>query len=250
MDDREKPAGRVDEVSRAFSSLRARILEGELEPGRPISQVELARKLGVSRGPLRESLRLLQNEGLVVHAHNQRARVADISPQDLDRLYAIRIALESLAVAISVPLLSADDVVKLDGLLAAMNECQDRGDVTAWKQPHEEFHAMLIRPAGDRFERECAQLYDHARRYRRIYFASERHLWASGVPDHKEIAAAARARDADGAALALANHLARAASVVVASMDPGWDLTNVRRALKERRAVAQLASNVAKTNPA
>jgi DNA-binding GntR family transcriptional regulator len=205
---------------------------------------------GVSRGPLRESLRLLQNEGLVVHAHNQRARVADISPQDLDRLYAIRIALESLAVAISVPLLSADDVVKLEGLLAAMNECQDRGDVTAWKQPHEEFHAMLIRPAGDRFERECAQLYDHAQRYRRIYFASEPHLWASGVRDHKEIAAAARARDADGAALALANHLARAASVVVASMDPGWDITNVRRALKDRRAVAHLASKVTKTHPA
>jgi DNA-binding GntR family transcriptional regulator len=70
------------------------------------------------------------------------------------------------------------------------------------------------------------------------------------VPDHKEMAAAARARDAEGAALALANHLARAASVVVASMDPGWDLTNVRRALKERRAVAQLASNVTKTNSA
>lgn len=250
MEEPETPAGRVDEVSRAFSSLRAWILEGELEPGRPISQVELARKLGVSRGPLRESLRLLQNEGLVVHAHNQRARVADISPQDLDRLYAIRIALESLAVSISVPLLSADDVVKLDGLLVTMNECQEIGDIAAWKKPHEEFHAMLIRPAGDRFERECAQLYDHAQRYRRIYIASEPHLWASGVPDHKEMAAAARARDAEGAALALANHLARAASVVVASMDPGWDLTNVRRALKERRAVAQLASNVIKTNPA
>jgi DNA-binding GntR family transcriptional regulator len=250
MEEREKPAGRVDEVSRAFLSLRAWILEGELEPGRPISQVELARKLGVSRGPLRESLRLLQNEGLVVHAHNQRARVTDVSPQDLDRLYAIRIALESLAVSISVPLLSVDDVVKLDGLLVTMNECQDRGDIAAWKKPHEEFHAMLIRPAGDRFERECAQLYDHAQRYRRIYITSEPHLWASGVPDHKEMAAAARARDAEGAALALANHLARAASVVVASMDPGWDLTNVRRALKERRAVAQLASNVTKTNPA
>ncbi len=70
------------------------------------------------------------------------------------------------------------------------------------------------------------------------------------MPDHTEIAAAARARDAEGAALALTNHLARAASVVVASMDPGWDLTNVRRALKDRRAVAQLASKVTKTHPA
>jgi DNA-binding GntR family transcriptional regulator len=250
MEERDKPAGRVDEVLRAFSSLRAWILEGELEPGRPISQVELARKLGVSRGPLRESLRLLQNEGLVVHAHNQRARVADISPQDLDHLYAMRIALESLSVVISVPLLSADDVVTLEGLLGSMNEFQKRGDFEAWKKPHREFHAMLIRPAGDRFERECAQLYDHAERYRRIYVAAEPHLWASGAPEHKEMAAAARARDAEGAALAVANHLARAASVLIASMDPGWDLMNVRRALKERRTVAQLASNVTRTTPA
>lgn len=244
MDDSEKPGGRIDEVARAHSTLRTWILEGELEPGRPISQVELARKLGVSRGPLRESLRSLQHEGLVVHAHNQQARVADVSPQDLDHLYAMRIALESLAVSISVPLLSADDLVKLDGLMNLINESKKKGDIVAWKKPHDEFHAMLIRPAGERLERECAQLYEHAQRYRRIYIASEPHLWATGVAEHTEMALAARARDSERAALAAANHIARTAAVVVASMDPGWDLAHVRRAIKDRRAVTQSASKM------
>jgi DNA-binding GntR family transcriptional regulator len=182
-----------------------------------------------------------------VHAHNQQARVADVSPQDLDHLYAMRIALEPLAVSISVPLLSADDLVKLDGLLTSINESAKKGDVAAWNKPHDEFHAMLIRPAGERFERECGQLYDHAQRYRRIYFASEAHLWATGIPEHTQIALAARAGDAEGAALATANHIARTAAVLVASMDPGWDLAHVRRAIRERRAVTPLASKMKKT---
>ncbi len=243
-------AGRVDEVSRAHSTLREWILDARLEPGKPISQVELARKLGVSRGPLRESLRSLQHEGLVVQTHNQRARVADVSPEDLDHLYAMRIALESLAVAISVPLLTADDLAKLDRLLASIMESAKRMDMEAWKGPHDEFHAMLIRPAGKRFERECAQLYEHAQRYRRIYVASEPLNWASGVAEHREMALAVRARDPERAALAAANHIARTAAVVIASMDPGWDIPNVRRAIKERQAVAQLALHAKRSVPA
>jgi DNA-binding GntR family transcriptional regulator len=162
----------------------------------------------------------------------------------------MRIALESLAVAISVPLLTADDLVKLDGLLASISESAKKQDLEAWKGPHDEFHAMLIRPAGKRFERECAQLYEHAERYRRIYVASEPHNWTGGVAEHSEMALAARERDPERAALAAANHIARTATVVIASMDPGWDIANVRRAIKERRAVAQLALNAKRSVPA
>lgn len=243
-----KPSGRVDEVSRTSAMLRAWILDGQLEPGKAISQVELARKLGVSRGPLREALRWLQHEGLIVHAHNQRARVADVSPEDLDRLYAMRIALESLAVAISVPLLSAADLAKLDELLTTMDRLAQATDIEGWKEPHHEFHAMLIRPAGERFERECAQLFDHAQRYRRIYISSEPHLWATGAAEHREIVLAAQAGNAEGAALAAANHLARTAVVVIGTIDPAFDPVNVRRAIQDRRAISQYTLHTIKTD--
>jgi DNA-binding GntR family transcriptional regulator len=99
--------------------VRRAILDGRLRPGQEISQLQLAERLGVSRTPLREALRILQNEGLVLAETWRRVRVAPVSADDVVQLYAMRIALESLAVRVSVPQLSASD---LDGLAAALDE--------------------------------------------------------------------------------------------------------------------------------
>ncbi|NED79616.1 GntR family transcriptional regulator, partial [Streptomyces sp. SID11233] len=92
-----------DEVSRAHHALRRAIMRGELRAGDRLSQVELARQLGVSRGPLREALRILQREGFVQQESQHRARVTAFSDEDLDELYAMRISLEALAIGIAVP---------------------------------------------------------------------------------------------------------------------------------------------------
>src|SRR5882724_597789 len=68
--------------------LRECILDGTLTPGTKLSQVSLARQLGISRTPLREVLRMLQEEGLVEIEPNQRTRVAGLDPQELDDVYA------------------------------------------------------------------------------------------------------------------------------------------------------------------
>src|SRR5690348_2858352 len=77
--------------------LRECILDGTLTPGTKLSQVTLAEQLGVSRTPLREVLRMLQEEGLVEIEPNQRTRVATLDPQELDDVYAARIMVETLA---------------------------------------------------------------------------------------------------------------------------------------------------------
>ena len=99
--------------------VRRAILDGRLRPGQEISQLQLAERLGVSRTPLREALRILQNEGLVLAETWRRVGVAPVSADDVVHLYAMRIALELLAVRVSVPQLSASD---LDGLAAALDE--------------------------------------------------------------------------------------------------------------------------------
>lgn len=222
-------------MSRARSLIREWILSGELGPGTSLSQVELARQLGVSRGPLREALRLLQYEGLIVHEHNLRARVAEVSAQDVDHLYAMRIALESLAVAISTPLLTRADLDKLNELLVEMDTLAHNGAIEPWEEAHREFHAILVRPAGERFDHECSRLFDHAQRYRRIYISSERPRWIDSVAEHQTIALAAQSGDSEAAALATADHLARTAMVVLANVDPGYNAAAVRRALRDRR---------------
>src|SRR5437588_4287074 len=86
--------------------LRDGILRGEFDPRVPISQVQLAARLGVSRTPLREALRMLQREGLIDSEPNRRVRVAELSVVDLEQLYAARIVIEALGTRIAVPSLT------------------------------------------------------------------------------------------------------------------------------------------------
>src|SRR5689334_13784123 len=74
-----------------YRRLYAEILAGELDPGKAISQIKLAERLGVSRTPLREALRMLERDGLVHAEPNRRVRVTPVSVDDLEQLYALRV---------------------------------------------------------------------------------------------------------------------------------------------------------------
>src|SRR6202162_6569657 len=83
-------------IPHVHTYLRECILDGTLSPGTKLSQVSLAAQLGISRTPLREVLRMLQEEGLVEIEPNQRTRVAGLDPEELDAVYASRILLENV----------------------------------------------------------------------------------------------------------------------------------------------------------
>src|SRR3954468_9282845 len=96
-------------------TIREAILDGKLEPGTTMSQVTLADELGVSRTPLREALRMLQNEGLIESEPNRRVRVSSLSLAGLEELYTIRIPLEVTALRLSVPRMTPEEVAQLEG---------------------------------------------------------------------------------------------------------------------------------------
>ena len=118
-------------VDVVHGALREAILEGGLEQGTILSQVQLAERYGVSRTPLREALRLLQGEGLIDALPNRRVQVASFSVDDLEQIYAMRITLESLAVRLSVAQFDADDLRGLNARLAEMDAFAERGTSTA-----------------------------------------------------------------------------------------------------------------------
>src|ERR1700680_5103985 len=82
--------------------LRQLILDGTVPPGTVLSQVQIAQEIGVSRTPLREALRMLQEEGLVLAEYNHRVRVAGIDIGEFEQFYASRIMLESLPLALTL----------------------------------------------------------------------------------------------------------------------------------------------------
>src|SRR5437868_2704665 len=119
--------------------LRECVLDGTLTPGTKLSQVALADQLGVSRTPLREVLRMLQEEGLVEIEPNQRTRVAGLDPQELDEVYASRILLETLALSMTLEGFTTGDQRQAKRMLTAMRKAARTGDFAAWFDSHAQF---------------------------------------------------------------------------------------------------------------
>ncbi len=155
-----------ESVSAVHGRLRAAILHGELVPGASVSQAHLEQRYGVGRTPLREALRLLQREGLVLAAPNRQMQVAPLSAGDFEEISVARLALETVAVRITVPSLTSSDVARLKGLLAQMAHFQALNDLPSWNAPHRAFHHLLVAGAGRRVSAEIGELADHAERYR------------------------------------------------------------------------------------
>lgn len=222
-----------ESVAAVHDGLRAAILRGALEPGGGVSQAHLARAFGAGRTPLREALRLLQHEGLVLAAPNRRVRIAPLTAADFEGLSIARLALETVAVRLTVPTLTPADVAALEGQLAQMDYYQRVGDQPGFRGPHRAFHRTLVAAAGPRVVAAIDDLSDHAERYRVRFgaFGSR----DDGRAEHRAILDAAASGDADRAADRLADHYARTFPLVFGALDRDHDLGRLRATL---RAVA------------
>ena len=96
-----------------FNTLREAILKGELKPGERLMELQLAAKLGVSRTPIREAIRMLEQEGLAVTIPRKGAEVAKMTEKDMEDVLQIREALDELAVRIACEQIRADQLEEL-----------------------------------------------------------------------------------------------------------------------------------------
>ena len=209
-------------VADAYESLRAAILVGSLVPGSHTTQVAIARELGLSRTPLREAVRMLERDGLLELEPNQRIRVAPLSVADVEELYAMRIALETLAICKTVPSFTPQDIADLEELCAAASDEADahadpgEGRAGRAQAAHDAFHARFISGAGGRLSAAIAQLTDHAERYRLV------NLLPSSYADRDEtrraMLAAAVERDGNAVASVFGAHCVRRAHELITEL--------------------------------
>lgn len=212
------------------AAVRAMILSGELAPGTPLLQAALARSLKVSRTPMREAFRLLQEEGLIENKPDQRAVVRAIDPGEVDAVYTSRVMLESVAVSISVRAATPELVERLAKSLAQMRQYATEEDIDRWQQAHREFHQLTTEGAPMLLE-TLAGLSDRAERFLRL--AKLGHPQATGRwdTDHEVLVEAFRTRDHDLAVTTIAQHLARTAFTAMADIAPRLDAVATRAAL-------------------
>lgn len=196
--------GRERAAEQVVGRLRDAITSGRLRPGDRLMQDELARHLGVSRMPVREALRRLEAEGLVVLQPYRGALVAELSAQELREIYEIRIALETLALRVGVPMMGPDRLRTMEGVLRRLDDELDGG---AWVALNAEFHSLLYEACERDLLLETIQnLRNKSDRYLRL-FAARRDRTAQAQEEHWAIFDACRRGEAEEAESLLARHL-------------------------------------------
>lgn len=207
------PAG-LDEVGRPAAServaayLRQAILGGQIKPGARLRQEEIAERLGASRLPVREALRMLEAEGLTELETNKGARVPLLESRAVDLLYQMREQLEPLALTESIPRLGA---AELDLLAELQSGIEDWPGVEKFLVLDREFHLLSYsRCDMEPLLTTVTRLWNSTQHYRRIYMTisgAARH-WIVNA-EHNLLLDALRRADATDAALCLRGHIRR-----------------------------------------
>jgi DNA-binding GntR family transcriptional regulator len=211
-------------IPHVHAYLRECILDGTLTPGTKLSQVTLSEQLGVSRTPLREVLRMLQEEGLVEIEPNQRTRIAGLDPQELDDIYAARILLETLALSMTMGNFRVADRKSAKRMLTAMRSAARTGDFDRWFAAHADYHRLITAATGPALQRQLSALADRTIRYIRIYQLADPNSWqAAGDVEHAHILQSLVDGDEQGALSGMANHLARTALRVLIDCAPDYE---------------------------
>jgi DNA-binding GntR family transcriptional regulator len=205
--------GRIERktvTDRALEILRERVLRGDFGEGEPLRQDAIASELGVSRIPVREALRQLEAEGLVIFNPHCGAVVSTLSLAEIEELFELRGLLESELLRQAVPLLTADDLARADAILDAYEAAFERRDVAEWGALNWRFHSTLLSAANRPLTLSVlANLHNQSDRYMRMQLALT-HGEVRAIGEHRAIAAAARAGNARGASSLLRVHIVSA----------------------------------------
>jgi len=153
-----------------FHTLRQAILKGELEPGERLMEIRLAKKLGVSRTPIREAIRKLELEGLVIMIPRRGAEVAGITEKSLRDVLEVRRCLEELAVELAVARMNEEDVKRLEEARIEFREALKTDDMIRIAQADERFHDVIFAGTyNDKLVSLLNNLRDQMYRYRLEY---------------------------------------------------------------------------------
>jgi DNA-binding GntR family transcriptional regulator len=195
----------------AYGQLRERIITGDLPPGADIHEGRLAAELEISKSPLREALRQLAQEGLVVTTGQRGSRVAELAPEDIGEIYSLRQYVEALEVRLAAERITPEQIAELRANVAEMEGAMASGDVRRAAALDVQFHLALARVAGHKRLLRMQQALQ-ADMHRLVIYQFEHFgqvAESSAVQKHNAIIDALAARDADRAEREMRSHLVR-----------------------------------------
>jgi DNA-binding GntR family transcriptional regulator len=170
-----------------FNTLRQAILRGELKPGERLMEIQLANKLGVSRTPIREAIRKLELEGLVLMIPRKGAEVADITEKSLKDVLEVRRALEELSVKLTCDRITKEEIGELEQAAENFRKTLKSKDITEIAEADVRFHDVIYTATkNQKLIQLLNNLHEQMYRYRIEYLKNEE-VYPKLLKEHKEI---------------------------------------------------------------
>lgn len=206
----------------AYAKIRSHLMSAALKPGEQLTEDQLAQITGVSRTPVREAVRRLEDELLLVRSDTKRLFVADWSRDDIEEMFALRQMLECHAAERAAQRLSRDQIGDLEAINRALKAAieQPEPDVVRFLEANRAFHEVIIEAAhSPRLGQLLGRLVEAPVVLRTARTYSQDDLRQS-ARDHDELIAAFAARDPDWARAVMGSHLRRAFHTFAKTVGP------------------------------
>ena len=193
-----------------FNTLREAILKGDLKPGERLMELQLASKLGVSRTPIREAIRMLEQEGLAVTTPRKGAEVAKMTLKDMEDVLEIRDALDELAVRIACQKISDEQLKQLEDMKELFEKSTQTGNVKKIAEADVTFHDVIYEATGNpKLVTLLNNLREQVYRYRVEYIKDPKN-YPTLIAEHEAILESLKNRDVKNAVEAMHVHVANA----------------------------------------
>lgn len=192
-----------------LARLAEAIMSGELAPGSKISEPEMAKRYGISRAPLREAIRRLEERSLVTRVPRQSARVIALTPERIHQVFVIREAIEGMAAREAAARITGEEIARLQASLERQRAASSESGAYPFKTLDTDYHGAIAQASRNefliKFLREDYQaLVEICRRRVRADAGRSR----QSLDEHRRIVEALAARDADLAEMLMRRHVA------------------------------------------
>ena len=202
-----------------FHTLREAILRGDLEPGERLMELQLAAKLGVSRTPIREAIRMLEQEGLAITIPRRGAEVAKMTEKDMNDVLQIREALDELAASIACELITEEELEKLEKAIEAFEVALTTKDIKEIAEADVAIHDIIYEATRNlKLVTILNNLREQIYRYR-IQYLKDENNYPNLIKEHREILEGLKQKNREMVTDSMRRHVVHQAVAVKAMID-------------------------------
>ena len=205
----------------AYVSLKGAIVKGDLHPGQRLVESALSAQMGISRIPVREAIKKLEQDGLIEKLEKGGFIVKNPSRKEIEETFGIRACLESYAAALATGHMDAPTIDRLEGVLRLYRDALERRDIAKMTQLNNQLDEIIFTASGSRkLYALIANFRDFISRYRKVLLTCMDYA-AISLSEHEEIVQAMKEGDGERVEKLVRKHLLRGRDILIKDMESG-----------------------------